>query len=226
MVIDDNLCDKPEVADEKNPSTEKSVEESPLKKNEDKITINNPEARRSESCNKNLISALSVKSSRSLAAPNSSVETSERFERQILYDEISSREANSDSAIIDSAASKILLTYRKILESDEEMDWESFEELVTALHPSQRELWCDICKAVSNEAKRVADETGATTEVCIEINPLPCREKNGNKVLSRGNEISFELDMTLQDIPTILKNKNIPDVFTRSIGTKSDEIED
>lgn len=89
------------------------------------------------------------------------------------------------------------------------MDWESFERLVTALHPSQRELWCDICNAVSNEAKRVAAETGATTEICIEINP---REGAANvgEIFSKGDEITFELDMSLQDVRAIFENRDPP----------------
>lgn len=111
---------------------------------------------------------------------------------------MSYRDANTEVAIVN-VPLKVLSMYRKILESKEEMDWEGFEKLVSALHPSQRELWCDICKAVSNEAKRVAEETGATTEVCIEINPLPGKFSEPT-VRSSGDEITFELDMIVNDV--------------------------
>lgn len=126
---------------------------------------------------------------------------SEIFERQIKYDEISSKDVSTESN--GNLEAEIHPLYRKILESKDEMDWKTFQQLVETLHPSQRELWCDICKAVSNEAKRIAGETGTSTEVCIEINPVPNRQvfpsEQKTKVKTSDGEISFGMDMVLTD---------------------------
>ncbi|XP_024938960.1 uncharacterized protein LOC112494078 [Cephus cinctus] len=162
------------------------IEESP--KGSLKMTYKNPVSRLSLSSTENRLK----------------IENSERFEREVIYDD-SSRDTVSTDTIVD-PASRGLPMYRKILDSNEEMDWESFEQLVGTLNPEQRDLWSDICKAVSNEAKRVAGETGATTEVCIEIDPVPCKERKG-KVRVRADEVTFEMDMTLKDVESFLDKK-------------------
>ncbi|XP_076677735.1 uncharacterized protein LOC143373920 [Andrena cerasifolii] len=97
----------------------------------------------------------------------------------------------------------ILLLYREILQQTEGMDWESFREFIGNLHPSQKDLWCDVYKAVSNEAKRIADKGNVVTEVCIEISAVPCKgTKNEGGTCS--NKIVFEMDMALRDVERFL----------------------
>lgn len=108
-------------------------------------------------------------------------------------------------------AADISTIYRKILENSKNMDWDSFRKLVEILHPGQKELWRDICKTISEEAKRIADDADDNTEVCIEISPSV---NSGNtlktgEVMKCAREIVFELDMTLKDVETFF-NKACP----------------
>ena len=123
---------------------------------------------------------------------------SDHFQKQIDYKNLMSKEKSS----------KIFSIYTKVLEGNEEMDWETFEELVETLHPTQRQLWRDICTAVKNEAKRVAGKNGETAEVCIEIKSVPKKKKRKEKrVIESGDEIAFEMEMTLNDMENFLEEQ-------------------
>lgn len=95
--------------------------------------------------------------------------------------------------------------YRKILKNSENMDWDSFQKFIEILHPGQKELWRNICKTISEEAKRITDDTDDTNiEVCIEISPLinPGNTLKTHEVTESSREIVFELDMMLKDVET------------------------
>lgn len=122
--------------------------------------------------------------------------------RRITYSESSFRPVLGDGSGCDEVAN-ILLLYRDILQQTEGMDWKSFQRFVENLHPSHRDLWRDVCEAVNNEAKRIADKGNVVTEVCIEISAVPCKgTKNEGRTCS--NEIVFEMDMALRDVERFL----------------------
>ncbi|XP_066581972.1 uncharacterized protein [Prorops nasuta] len=102
---------------------------------------------------------------------------------------------------------EICSIYENLSTKNKEIDWHTFQKLVKDLHPHKTDLWCDICTAISNEAKRIAVESGSLTEVCIEITPILKNERT-SKLVTRGNEITFEMDMIVPDPPGLLEKAN------------------
>ncbi|XP_031838227.2 uncharacterized protein LOC116429425 [Nomia melanderi] len=140
-----------------------------------------------------------------LSEKNSSNGSIKNVTRRISYNESFLKSLIKDDEECDEVADTLLL-YRKILEGTEEMDWEDFQRFIEKLHSSQKDLWRDICSAINNEAKRLADKGDGTTEVCIEISSVHCKgTKQGER--SCGNEIVFEMDMTLGDLERFLDRK-------------------
>lgn len=143
------------------------------------------------------------------------IKLSDNFTRKvtqhIIYKDASLKDIVGDSDE-HTVAADISTIYRKILENSKNMDWNSFRKLVEILHPGQKELWRDICKTISEEAKRIADDADDNTEVCIEISPLVNSEnilKTG-EVMKCVREIVFELDMTLKDVETFFNKEPCP----------------
>lgn len=126
--------------------------------------------------------------------------------RQIVYKDASLKNivGNNDEYI----TAKILSIYRKILENSVDMDWENFREFVEVLHPGEKELWRDVCKTISEEARRIGDDADDNTEICIEISPVNPKEiLKKDEVTTYTREIVFELDMTLKDVENFLNKK-------------------
>ncbi|XP_076295594.1 uncharacterized protein LOC143216434 [Lasioglossum baleicum] len=130
---------------------------------------------------------------------------SRKVARRINYNE-SSLKSLIDNNRGHGEVANTLTLYRKILEDTKEMDWDSFRRFIGKLHASQKELWHDICDAIDNEAKRLADKGDGVTEVCIEISSVPGK---GTKHAERScsNEIVFEMDMTLRDVEGFLDSE-------------------
>ncbi|XP_076650735.1 uncharacterized protein LOC143357915 [Halictus rubicundus] len=128
-----------------------------------------------------------------------------KIARQIRYNE-SSLKSLIDNDRGHGEVANTLSLYRKVLEDTNEMDWDSFQQFIGKLHASQKELWRDICDAIDNEAKRLADKGDGIAEVCIEISSVPCK---GTKHAERScsNEIVFEMDMTLRDVEGFLDSE-------------------
>lgn len=121
---------------------------------------------------------------------------------ELNFEKISSETNNEMSETL-----KISSLYKKILNGEEGMDWETFQQLVETLHPPQRELWKDVCNVVKNEAKRVSG-----TQVCIEVKSISSKKSKirkkddtGNK--NNANEISIEMDMKLKDVEDFFEKK-------------------
>ncbi|XP_024892582.1 uncharacterized protein LOC112467906 [Temnothorax curvispinosus] len=96
---------------------------------------------------------------------------------------------------------EMLSIYRKILENSRDMDWENFREFVEVLHPNEKELWRDVCRIISEEARRISGDTDDNTEICIEISPVnPEETPKTGEVMTSAREIVFELDMTLKNV--------------------------
>lgn len=127
--------------------------------------------------------------------------------RHIIYKNASLKDlvGNDDKH----TATDISIIYRKILENSENMDWDDFRKLIEILHPGQKELWRDICKTISEEAKRIADDADDNMEVCIEISPSvnPGNTLKTGEVMECARKIVFELDMTLKDVETFFNKK-------------------
>lgn len=122
-----------------------------------------------------------------------------KIRRQIIYkDTLLKNIGNNDEYIV----TEILPIYRKILENSKNMDWENFREFVEVLHPDEKELWRDVCRIINEETGRMNGDT----EIYIEISPINLKEKTG-KVMTRKQEIVFELDMTLKNIRDFLNKK-------------------
>lgn len=150
---------------------------------------------------------------RSSLKKNHRILTSSSSRLKMLYSKISGsseKEINekisfdTDNQInLNKEESKVSSLYKRILEDEEGMDWETFQQLVEALHPAQRELWKDVCKVVKNEAKRVSG-----TEVCIEVKPITKNAKISESEYSKdADEISFELDMKLEDVEDFFEKR-------------------
>lgn len=109
---------------------------------------------------------------------------------------------------------KISSMYRRILNGEEGMDWETFQQLVETLHPAQRELWRDVCKFVKNEAKRIAG-----SEVYIEVKSISRKSTNkeNNQSTKNADEISIEMDMNLKDVEDFFENKLKSCLINRNI---------
>lgn len=124
-----------------------------------------------------------------------------KIRRQITYKDAFFKNVVGNNGYM---VAEILPIYRKILENSGDMDWENFQEFVEVLHPDEKELWHDVCKIISEEARKSGD-----TEICIEISPINPEEtlKTG-EVMTCAREIVLELDMTLKDVDNFL-NKRI-----------------
>ncbi|XP_017789559.1 PREDICTED: uncharacterized protein LOC108571913 [Habropoda laboriosa] len=127
---------------------------------------------------------------------------SENITRRIIYNE-SSLKSIIDNNEKSQKIEDILLLYRKVLENTEKMDWQSFQRFVESLHPNKKDLWRDICEAINNEARRIADTNDKNTEVYIEITSTPFEELKQER-RTRSKEIVFEMDITLGDIEKCL----------------------
>lgn len=96
---------------------------------------------------------------------------------------------------------EILPMYRKILESNKNTDWVTFQAFVEMLHPDQKRLWCDMCRTINEEAEKVADDN---IEVYIEISPIIAKQAlKMNQVTTNTRESVFELDMTLDNVSRV-----------------------
>lgn len=126
--------------------------------------------------------------------------------RQIVYKDASLKNIveNNDEYI----TAKVLSVYRKILKNSEDMDWENFRKFVEVLHPSEKKIWRDVCKAISEEARRTGGDADDNTEICIEISPVSPEEiLKTDEVTTCAREIVFELDMTLKNIENFLNKR-------------------
>ncbi|XP_076759785.1 uncharacterized protein LOC143428637 [Xylocopa sonorina] len=161
-------------------------------------------------CFKNIASIKSIKSKEidTNAKPPSSSGNSllgdgvKNISRRIIYKESSFKDAINDDENYNKV-NDILLLYRKILEGTEGMDWQSFQRFVEHIHPSHKDSWRDICKSINDNAKRVADENGGGTEICIEISSVTS-ERFRRETETCGDEIVFEMDITLGDVERCL----------------------
>ncbi|XP_072743189.1 uncharacterized protein [Anoplolepis gracilipes] len=129
--------------------------------------------------------------------------------QHIIYKDASLKDIDNDD---EHTVTDISTIYRKILQNSENMDWDNFQKLVEILHPDEKELWRDICKTISEEAKKIADDADDNTEVCIEISPSINPENTlktfrSGKVTECVREIVFELDMTLKDVEAFFNKK-------------------
>lgn len=128
--------------------------------------------------------------------------------RRIIYDESSLKNLIHDDRRYANNTKDILLLYRKVLESTEEMDWQSFQRFVEDLHPNKKNLWRDICKVINSKVKRITDEDDGSAEICIEITSTPFEEaKHERRKCS--NEIVFEMDITLADVERCLSRRQL-----------------
>ncbi|XP_078040087.1 uncharacterized protein LOC144471677 [Augochlora pura] len=146
--------------------------------------------------------------SSTLSGKNLSYSSMKNVPRRISYNESSFKSLIDDDRGHGEVANTLSL-YRKILENTKELDWDSFKRFIGRLHASQKALWRDICNAIDNEAKRLADKGDGITEVCIEISSVRCE---GTKRAERpcSNEIVFEMDMTLGDVEGFLDSEPAP----------------
>ncbi|KZC08561.1 Protein unc-80 like protein [Dufourea novaeangliae] len=140
-----------------------------------------------------------------LSDNNSSNSSVGNITRRINYNESSLRNL-IDGEQKHGDVANTLFVYKKILENTEEMDWENFQLFIEKLHPSQKDLWRNICNIINNEAKRLADKGDGVTEVCIEISSVP-RQGTMHEGRTCSNEIVFEMDMTLRDVERFLDRK-------------------
>lgn len=177
-----------------------------------------PEARKSEKrFGKHLFESFKTfKSLRSVRSRNSSENKSSsatcslpdqrvgNVTRKIIYNESSLRNVLDKSGGYGNKMEDVLLLYRKVLESTEEMDWRSFQRFVENLHPSKRNLWRDICKII-DEKLEVTRGDDKSAEICIEITSTPFEEgKRKERREGSSNEIVFEMDITLGDVERCL----------------------
>ncbi|CAL7937441.1 unnamed protein product [Xylocopa violacea] len=161
-------------------------------------------------CFKNIMSTKSIKSKEidqnakppSSSNNNLSGEGVKDISRRIIYRESSLKDAINNNEEYDKV-NGILLLYRKILEGTEGMDWQSFQRFVECIHPSHKDSWRDICKSINDNAKRMADENGGSTEICIEISSATSGGQR-HETETRGDEIVFEMDITLGDVERCL----------------------
>jgi len=124
--------------------------------------------------------------------------------RQIVYKDALLKIGNNDGHMM----AEILSIYHQILKNSEDMDWENFREFVEVLHPDEKELWRDVCRTISEEAKRISGDADDNTEICIEISPISPEETvKTSEVITGAREIVFELNMTLKDVENFLKQK-------------------
>ncbi|XP_067205248.1 uncharacterized protein [Linepithema humile] len=136
------------------------------------------------------------------------MESADNFARKIARRIIYRDESLKDVVGDEHTTAEILRIYREILANSGDMDWDSFRALVDILHPGQRELWRDVCRAISEEAEGV----DGNTEVCIEISPVTNPEdapKTGG-IMACTREMVFELDMTLKDVEGFLNKRPRP----------------
>jgi len=126
--------------------------------------------------------------------------------RQIVYKDALLKNVieNNDGHMM----AEILSIYHQILKNSEDMDWENFRKFVEVLHPDEKELWRDVCRTISEEAKRISSDADDNTEICIEISPISPEETlKTSEVITGAREIVFELNMTLKDVENFLKQK-------------------
>lgn len=138
--------------------------------------------------------------------------------RRIIYNESSLRNLIHDDRRYSNNMKDILLLYRKVLESTEEMDWQSFQRFVEDLHPNKRNLWRDICKIINSKVKRITDEDDGSAEICIEITSTPFEEAKHER-RKRSNEIVFEMDITLADVERCLSRRQLPSTEKEQLDT-------
>lgn len=176
-----------------------------------------PEARKSEKrFGKHLFESFKTfKSLRSVRSKNSSENKSSsatcslsdrvgNVTRKIIYNESSLKNVIDKNGNYGNKMEDVLLLYRKVLESTEEMDWRSFQRFVENLHPSKRNLWRDICKII-DEKLEVTRGDDKSAEICIEITSTPFEEgKRKERREGSSNEIVFEMDITLGDMERCL----------------------
>jgi len=126
--------------------------------------------------------------------------------RQIVYKDALLKNVigNNDGHMM----AEILSIYHQILKNSEDMDWENFREFVEVLHPDEKELWRDVCRTISEEAKRISGDADDNTEICIEISPISPEEAlKTSEVITGAREIVFELNMTLKDVENFLNKR-------------------
>ncbi|XP_012136212.2 uncharacterized protein LOC105661949 isoform X1 [Megachile rotundata] len=116
------------------------------------------------------------------------------IKRRIVYNESSLRKV-VDAGIPEEV--EALWLYRKVLESTERMEWQSFQRFVEELHPNHKDLWRSICEVINSEARRL--EESYSTEVCIEITSASSKESG-----TCDDEIVFEMDITLEEVKRCL----------------------
>lgn len=177
-----------------------------------------PEARKSEKrFGKHLFESFKTfKSLRSVRSKNSSENKSSsatcslsdrvgNVTRKIIYNESSLKNViDKNGNYGRNKMEDVLLLYRKVLESTEEMDWRSFQRFVENLHPSKRNLWRDICKII-DEKLEVTRGDDKSAEICIEITSTPFEDgKRKERREESSNEIVFEMDITLGDMERCL----------------------
>lgn len=176
-----------------------------------------PEGRKSEKrFGKHLFESFKTfKSLRSVRSKNSSENKSSsatcslsdrvgNVTRKIIYNESSLKNVIDKNGNYGNKMEDVLLLYRKVLESTEEMDWRSFQRFVENLHPSKRNLWRDICKII-DEKLEVTRGDDKSAEICIEITSTPFEEgKRKERKEGSSNEIVFEMDITLGDMERCL----------------------
>lgn len=161
-----------------------------LKRQNNFVSICNQDLNKS----KNSVKIYRHENMTSVSADNST----KKIRRQIIYKDAFLKNVGNNGY-----TAEILPIYRKILENSGDMDWENFQEFIEVLHPDEKKLWRDVCRIISEEARRSGD-----TEICIEISPINPEEtlKTG-EVMTCAREIVFELDMTLKDVENFLNKR-------------------
>ncbi|EZA49729.1 hypothetical protein X777_11601 [Ooceraea biroi] len=136
--------------------------------------------------------------------------STKRITRQIIYKNMSSRNVVKKNDGY--TATEILSIYREILENSKNMEWDNFQELVEDLHPEQKEIWRNICRIISEKAKRErAGDADSNIEVSIEISPVnPEENMKTSEIKTCTREIVFEVDMTLKDVESFLRKELYP----------------
>ncbi|XP_017753967.1 PREDICTED: uncharacterized protein LOC108546418 [Eufriesea mexicana] len=135
--------------------------------------------------------------------------------RRIIYNESSLRNTMMEKGNHENM-DDVLLLYRKVLESTEQMDWRSFQRFVEDLHPEKRDLWRDICRVIDDKVKRINEEEDGSAEICIEITSIPFQGANERRTCS--NEIVFEMDITLADVERYL-GRQLPSTEKEQLDT-------
>jgi len=160
---------------------------------------------RSQNLNKSKDSVKIFHENMTPVSSDKSVHNSKKIMRQIVYkDALKNVIGNNDGHMM----AEILSIYHQILKNSEDMDWENFRKFVEVLHPDEKELWRDVCRTISEEAKRISGDADDNTEICIEISPISPEETlKTSEVITGAREIVFELNMTLKDVDNFLKQK-------------------